>query len=336
MNKNKNIYLAITIDTECDKGINWKVKYPLRFDAVIKAIPNFFDPLFSELNVKPTYLLSPEVIENDECVEVLKNAITKGGELGTHLHAEFIEPQSDYKAIKTEMRQNSLDPVLEFQKLENITKLFVEKFKFQPKSFRAGRFSISKHTLKFLEQLGYETDSSVVPNKFRRDVDGFVGHDFLGSLRTPYFPSAVNPIQKGNLKLLEIPVASNFNMMDSLPLFLKRLSVKRNKMVYALKYPFKNSFKTKLLRPTGKVNLKEQYKIIDDYVNKNDDVFLVMMFHNVDFIPNCSPYAKSIEDQNRFKDNLIKIVEKIKSYGGAVVTLSEMNKIYKSKRQNHG
>ena len=173
-----------------------------------------------------------------------------------------------------------------------------------------------------------------MPNKYVIDSDGSIGHNFIGSPRQPYYPSENDPIKPGNLNILQIPVSTNFSIVDKLPASLKKIWHLQNKWVYAIKYPIKKKLRTVLLRPTGsKINLEEQFKIIEDYISKGESVYFVMMFHNVDFIPGCSPYAKTEADQEKYVQNLTKIIEKIKSYNGEFVTLSEMTKIFKSENK---
>ena len=92
----KNLIMSVTIDTECDKSPTWANSDPLTFRSVTEGIPEKLQPLFKEFDIKSTYLLSPEVIEDRRCKEVL-NLIKNDCELGTHLHAGFIEPEQNYK-----------------------------------------------------------------------------------------------------------------------------------------------------------------------------------------------------------------------------------------------
>lgn len=329
MSIEKKIYLAVTIDTECDKGAKWKVKQPLSFDSVIKSIPEFYQPLFQENQIKPTWLLSPEVITSDKCVEILNEELKVGAELGTHLHAEFIEPDLEELPERTDLRQNKLAEEVEFKKLANLTNLFKEKFGYQPLSFRAGRFSLGHKTLSFLDKLGYQVDSSVVPNKYVYDNNGTFGHNFLKYPRQPYFPTYEDYSIQGHMNILEVPVSSSFNMYDKIPKSLGKFLQKRNKISTLFKYPFQKQFKLFLLRPTGNVNIDDQVKLIDDYIKYfNDDIFFVMMFHNVDFIPACSPYAKDEQDTKQYENNFKMIVSHLEKYNFESITLSEIKKIF--------
>ena len=88
------ISLAITIDTECDKGPGWRVRQPLGFRNVLEGVPGRLQPIFERWGVKPTYLLSPEVLLHDGCVGLFRG-LNDRVELGTHLHSEFVGPGAD-------------------------------------------------------------------------------------------------------------------------------------------------------------------------------------------------------------------------------------------------
>src|ERR1043166_745739 len=122
-------YLAGTIDTECDKGPAWRVQQPIGYRSVLEGVPQRLQPLFDRVGAKPTYLLSPEIIEHDECVATLQQ-LSGGVELGTHLHGEFIEPNRPpmESITMTSDRQRQYDPAVERSKLANLTRLFESRF----------------------------------------------------------------------------------------------------------------------------------------------------------------------------------------------------------------
>src|SRR5215813_10875267 len=86
-----NTYLCISIDCECDKGPGWLTQKPLSFAGVSLGIRERLQPLFVLRRAKPTYLLSPEVLRDSNCVEALMT-LNGDAEFGTHLHGEFAEP----------------------------------------------------------------------------------------------------------------------------------------------------------------------------------------------------------------------------------------------------
>ena len=99
------IFLILSIDTECDKDKNWNVRRPMSFTNVTTGIPQRLTPLFAKYNIKPTYLISPEVLNDEDSVNLLKSM--KNCELGTHLHCEFIEPDARFNSVTTLGTQNT-------------------------------------------------------------------------------------------------------------------------------------------------------------------------------------------------------------------------------------
>ena len=92
-------FLCITIDTEPDCDIHWKRSDPLTFESVLSGIPNILRPLWSRYDIKPVYFVSPEVVQNDDCCQVLRQEIQLGAEIGAHLHSEYIEPQKQIVVV---------------------------------------------------------------------------------------------------------------------------------------------------------------------------------------------------------------------------------------------
>ncbi len=323
----KQIYLTITIDTECDKGPGWLTQHPLQFKSVVEAIPHQFEPLFHKYGAKATYLLSPEVIKNDNCVRILKKTLANGADLGTHLHGEFIEPYPDYRAKITSTMQNTYSKEIEFAKLKNLTKIFRDQFGFQPTSFRAGRFGMSRHTLSILAELGYKVDSSVAPFTQWNDNGGKI--HFFGTPTQPYYPDEKDFRKQGNLPILEAPLTIGNCWYEFLPKFILRSVPYYSKIWGFLQkhLGLKEQFKPLWLRPTLKASTEENMKKLilhNIHQSNTPDVFLVMMFHNVDFLPGCSPYAQTEKEAKHFFRRLEDILVFTKQLPVEFITLSEI------------
>ena len=158
--------LVVTIDTEVDCDRRWRVSDPPAFRSVVEGIPRVLTPLFDAYGVAPTYLLSGEVMEEPACVDVLRSL--DGAELGTHLHAEFVDPQrrlfrDTMGGAVHDALQRQYPRDIEAAKLECLTRLFEQAFGRRPSAFRAGRYGMSDDTLGLLADLGYRVDSSVTP-----------------------------------------------------------------------------------------------------------------------------------------------------------------------------
>jgi hypothetical protein len=314
------VFFVVTIDTEIDKSKDWKVSENETFFSVLDGIPKNLTPLFNRFGVKPTYLLSSEVIENNDCVNVLKNL--KNCELGTHLHGDLIGPHKKiYKLSRARIAamQNSYRGEIEYQKLKNLTDLFIEKFGYHPVSFRAGRFAASHNTINSLEKLGYLIDSSITPGVDWNYPEGRA--NFINAKNQPYFSNKENILEIGDSKILEVPLSiinSKFKkyfyfLNNTKPLqFLNKITVKILPIYW--------------LRPSFQ-NVKEMLYVIKKITKQNStkkNIVLNMMFHSMEVIPNASPYNKTEKDRKEFLKKIEKVLEYCKINKFSFVTLSEL------------
>lgn len=287
----KPVILIVSIDTECDKQADWTVRHPLRFDAVTAGIRDVLCPLFNKHAIKPTYLLSPEVIANDEAALYLSSLSVADCELGTHLHAEFIPPEANVATRTTDVPQASLSSSIEFEKLKNLTRLFESRFGYAPKSFRAGRFSLSPHTLDHLQQLGYAVDSSVTPY-LSHHYTATHACDCWGAPLTPYHPSVRDFRMPGNTPLLEVPVSHVAPAFTRLPAAMLRSWGKSLFEHRRLCQWFGLSRERYWIRPC-RGNATQLCGWADWIIDRwpTPLPLINVMFHNVEVIPGASPYA---------------------------------------------
>jgi hypothetical protein len=282
----EKVLFLITIDTECDHDPQWARSDPLTFHSITQGLPGSLQPVFEATGAVPTYLLTVEVMEDDESVDALRTL--KGQyELGTHLHSAFIEPEKkfqNYAGIDSPDFECHCPPDIEYRKLENLTRLFENRFGHLPKSFRAGRYGAGANTLDALERLGYAIDTSVTPYIRWPHPDGAV--DYRRAPEQPYYPAAGSLIQAGdyrNGRLLEIPVSM------------------RPRWVRGPRW----------LRPwfSGVSTMKD---VIRYQLRRHRDqptVVLNMMFHSMEMIPKASPYPQSDEEVKRFLSDLAEILQ---------------------------
>lgn len=325
------LYLIVSLDTECDKGPHWRVRHPLSFENVLEGIPKRLQPLFEHYGVKPSYLLSPEVLKHEECVAVLQSLGDKA-ELGTHLHAEFIEPQASPMTEWTLARQSTFQPEVEKQKLYNLTALFREKFDYVPRSFRAGCFAIGRYSLRFLEDLGYSVDSSITPNRWRWRKNG-AGDNYLGAPCQPYHPSVEDFRKPGTMALLEVPVTLINPFWDAFPnTILRAMNPLNRYQAFLLNRLFKKRLQPRWLRPTYST-AREMLEVTRYLCQtaKGEKVFLCMMFHSNEATAGMSPYNKSSTEVATFLDRLDTYFGRLFTrYDVSPITLSEVTKFTKS------
>lgn len=310
--RRERVILVVTVDTECDKGPGWRTQFPLSFRSVTDALPKVLMPLFQRHGVVPTLLLSPEVIQNDESASVLENL--RDCELGTHLHGEFLEPGARAGAVGTYEAQSQYEPMVEREKLKNLTALFEGQFSRRPTSFRAGRFAASGRTLSYLEELGYLVDSSVTPFRTNYFEGGHPCNHWGAPLR-PYRPSAQDLRKRGRLRVLEVPLTLLADSFAAFPaVLLRRLSdriLKQRRGLGALGL----RPETKWLRPL-RHSSAELIALADRVVatwRGGPPVVLNVMFHSVEAIPGASPYAATPQDVTRLVEDLEKLFEHLRS-----------------------
>jgi hypothetical protein len=270
------VYLAVTIDCECDKGAGWRAQRPLRFEGVAEGIGQRLGPLFRAHGSKPTYLLSPEVLRDARAVDVLRGELASA-ELGTHLHGEYAEPGATDPDVTSDF-QRDYPPEVEGAKLASLTRQFRDAFARAPRSFRAGRFGLGPSSLGHLESLGYVADSSVTPFVSWEHA-GARGLSFEGAPTQPYHPCPTSPGRPGESPLLEVPVTIRPGHAARLPI-VGRFAPPR------------------WLRPTrgsgrSLVGVAEEEIRLARDARPERPVVLNAMFHNVEVIAGASPYART-------------------------------------------
>jgi glycosyltransferase involved in cell wall biosynthesis len=304
-------FLIVTIDTECDKSANWRTATPLSFKGVTHAIPSRLQPLFARTGVRPTYLLSPEVITDPESCDVLRSL--QGVELTSHLHGDYVTPQIktwNFAGTITDEMQWEYPPELERAKLATLTELFEQQFGRRPTSFRAGRFGISAHTGRWLRELGYLVDSSVTPHICWTGRNGEKRPDFRNFPERPYTVAPDGNIwTPGKSDFLEVPVT-----------VLAPGTVPANKPRDPIWFrPWYSDAETlcDVLRHVA------EEKAADGLHRP-----LVMMFHNVELIAGASPYPQTEAEVERYLQMLERVFALAVKLGIKFCTLTEYYRHY--------
>lgn len=304
-------YLCVSIDTESDKGRGWLCKRPMSFEGVTDGVVKRLHPLFLEHGAKPTYLLSPEIMRDEQCVEAFAK-LEPTSELGTHLHGEYAEPGA-YEPDVTKEFQRDYAPEVERQKLTYLTDLFIRAFGHQPLSFRAGRFGIGPETIGILESLGYTVESSVTPHMDWASA-GAPGLSFVGSPSQPYRPDPLDAARPGTSKMLEVPVTIRRRLLSMLPGLAKRIE-------------------PRWLRPTrgtaaGLVRVAEDEIADARRTAPGRPVVLNAMFHNVEVVPGTSPYASNEGEARGILDRLRALLAFAKRESIPVIGLGDVPEVF--------
>jgi len=311
VSKIEDVIVTISIDTECDHDVNWVRSKPLTFDSITEGVPNRLQPAFDEVGAVPTYLLTVEVMEDADSVAALQRL--KGNyEYGTHLHAAFIEPEKkyyDYAGVDSPDFQCSYAPDVEYKKLENLTRLFAEKFGYKPTSFRAGRYGASADSINSLERLGYKVDTSVTPHIRWTEPNAVV--DFRKAPEQPYFPAVNKIAQPGaytNGRILEAPVTVKPRLFRD----------------------------PRWFRPWF-ASVDQMKEIFRYQMNKHADrsvLSINMMFHSMEIIEKASPYPQTPDDVKRFIDDMQNTLHWCGQQGARFAGLSDLRDAFQAEQIN--
>jgi hypothetical protein len=305
--------VAVSIDVECDKDERWHVRRPLAFSGVEEGIGGRLAPMFAEYGVRPTYLLSPEVIRDGACASLLRTL--DACELGTHLHPEFVRGSD--RVATTEAVACQMPEEDERRDLEELTRLFTATFGSSPRSYRAGRFGASARTIGILGGLGYLVDSSVTPYK-----TWDYGLDFRGAPSSPYFPDLSDINRRGQPGgVLEVPVSLRPSPVPS------RLRAPMQ-LLASTKLGFARDLAKWARGPAwfrpGWSKRRPLLAFVRAAAAGEYGGVLNMMFHNVDMVPGCSPNASSQEAVETALADLRRVFEETLARGGRFATLTEI------------
>ena len=285
---------VLTIDVEIDAGPKWKTSNPATYEGVYRGIP-LLQHLCESYGVKPVYLISPAVLVDAQSVDLLKSLDRRNCELGTHLHGEYIAPTAkfpgpDFSGCDPQKMQCEYEKEIEFEKLRNLTRQFTDLFGYAPMTCRAGRFGARGWTLDCLERLGYTHDTSVTPFRNWNDIADFSTATTL----SPYHPSKDNICLRGDSHILEVPVSITPEL--------------------------------EWLRPTVRKfsDFTRCRNVIDWYESHVTPTVLCSMFHNVELVPEKSPYCRTDEDCQELLRRVEQTFRLLNERGYVFKTLSQV------------
>ena len=219
--------------------------------------------ILSDRSIHATYFVTADVSANyPGFMEELKKT---GGEIGVHLHPEqVLKGAGSYKHLKLYSAETQRKLIRD--SLQALSE-------YRPVSFRAGRLSADKTTLRILEELGFSCDSSVYPQSvFPDSADAF--HPRLDGER---------------LDILEIPVTCQNSTLMRISRHLGPRLDDRMRDAFI--------FSPILIKKAGKTGLKV-LKLRYDRTRKEHDIAVFLM-HSWDFL------------DKTFSDNLASLLDHI-------------------------
>ena len=154
--------LLVAIDTE--EEFDWRAPPdPNRRSVTNIRQQPLLQAVFDRLGVVPTYLVDHPVATDPQAVAILRGFAAAGRcEIGAHLHP-WVTPPIEEPVDAWHAFACNLPPALERRKLETLTHAIEDAFAIAPRIYRAGNYGVGPHTTRFLAELGYAVDSSIVP-----------------------------------------------------------------------------------------------------------------------------------------------------------------------------
>ena len=176
----RDLIILLGFDMETDCG-SWSPYY----NGLIKGTPLLLD-LLSKKRIKGTFFFTGEAAKLHP--EVCRNVINNGNEVGCHslYHETVGDPIFEIPGIKPLLSGEVKD------RLRLATDIIAKAIGKKPISFRSPRLWGSTTCINALEELGYLADSSYPMYYYEKQL-------------VPYHPSRNNWLEKGNLKIIEIP-----------------------------------------------------------------------------------------------------------------------------------
>jgi len=315
------VKLIITIDTEED---NWGDYRPT--GHTVRNIERIHElqQLFDSFAVRPTYLISYPVADDDCAVSILKGILERRGcEIGTHCHPWNTPPFEEETNVKNSMLCN-LPASLQYRKIQILHNLIHRRFGVAPTSFRSGRWGYGPDVAGALQALEYSVDSSITPYYSWRDSGG---PDYSEIGPKPYLFSPDHPytaLDSDKTGLIEIPVTVGYlqNDFDRSSHILRVVNQK----------PIKRFLLQAVLSNLGLVNqiwlcpeLFDGPKMIDlaCVMKKKGYALLNLFFHSPTLLAGLSPYTQTQEDVCRFLERIKIFLAFAREAGIESITLSE-------------
>jgi len=222
-----SLKLALTIDVE-EEGLFSKEYEPR--NVPVRNVPelNRLDAMFRELDIRPTLLVTYQVVRHEPYRELLLRLRDRWcGEIGAHLHPWNTPPLMSLphpEPVPSELMPLSLLRA-------KIQTLFdaLGSMGVTPASFRMGRFNLGPKVFSILELTSIRVDSSIAPMR-----KYYGGPDHIAAPVDPYFPNPADPRTMGGAGI-EFFFPKPMQEMDART--IHELFKKRNALAITAQYP---------------------------------------------------------------------------------------------------
>lgn len=311
--------LVVVIDTE--EEFDWNAPFNHKSTQVSNIAEQYFaQDIFDAHGVVPTYAVDYPVATSAAAVTILNSfRADRRCEIGAHLHP-WVTPPHSGKIDSYRSYGGNLPVGLEGAKLVSLVNVIRRNFGLQPKVFRAGRYGVGPQTPRVLCQLGFETDTSILPT-FDFSADG--GPDFGQAPLDPYLtPEGLceMPDSAGFFGPLASHGTDIFQQMSKA--YMKRLHLggilARTRLLERLR-----------LSPEGHT-VAEMIRQVRLSHARGCRLFM-MSYHSSSLLPGGAPYVDSQKSRRLFLeriDNFLRFF--LRDFGGRVETVSHVTALLKA------
>lgn len=185
--------------------------------------------------------------------KIIKGILRKGHKIGSHGYDHTISYYCNINYKK------------QFEDISKGTNEMEKIIGLRPTMFRAPNFSADGNTIKVLEQLGYQIDSSVLPGRIAKKWRTFTIYDHRNAPRVPYHPSQKAITEEGKSSIIEVPLTKNPHLKYS-PLGMGYLNLAGVKRTIAAINEVKSDYVTFLIHPWELVDLKKYHPNLKAWV----------------------------------------------------------------------
>jgi peptidoglycan/xylan/chitin deacetylase (PgdA/CDA1 family) len=238
----KKLLLTIDVEQDIPSKLNGSYKG-------IESLPQLLD-LLKKMDIKASFFTTADV-----CIkypEIMERIVTEEHQIGCH---GYSHKELWFKTYKQQLKE-----------IRKSTEVINNLLGIKPKIFRAPRFSVNEKTIRVLEELGYEIDSSVLPNNIVKELRGLITfHSHIGAHKVPYYPSSKNILEDGDTSVLEVPITEN-PMIKGAPIgagFLNKYGIAKT---FEVINEVKEEYLIFLIHPWELVDLSKYYPELDRWV----------------------------------------------------------------------
>lgn len=292
----------------------------------VKFWPKLID-YFRKYNIPITWLIR---VDNGPVYDqmlvrfesIIKDLIKNGDEVGIHIHTLI------WNKILSKWVQTS-DPKSEEIIVTQSLEYFKNSLGFYPGSVRMGCNTMSDRIMSVLEKFNISVDASAIPGNYCSGKFGCRDnlYDWRSAPTHPYHPSVSSYLEKGNSKILEVPITTlpSGNITNSI---LNRLS--NNKIGSLIKSILPITKKLPSFNPNNYFyispywsgeSLKKFFRHLS-YKNNENPSFLVGFFHSADIID-----PRTCKENIDFMKSIHSVIMSIKSIKDVDIKFLTLNDV---------